>query len=350
MLVMFSFTDNSCMWRILFKISACLAFLIWSQVASANDRHVTDRLIATIAFGSCANQDLPQPIWEDVLEKRPEVFAFLGDNIYAMQFSREAAAAAYAKLNSVAAFAALRRSALILPVWDDNDYGSPDGGREHPQKLEAKELFLDFFEVPSHDRRRMREGVYFSKTLGPPGQQVQFIMLDTRYFRDPLLSDGHAYRPNLDRNATLLGSAQWRWLKAELKEPAAVRVIASSIQVIPDEHRFEKWGNFPHERERLLNLIDRSSSGTSIIISGDRHHAEVSRLQLSKRTLYEITSSALNMTREDGAESNRFRVGERYMRPNFGMLSIDWSAVGPSISARIIGHGHGVVLSEQLQP
>jgi hypothetical protein len=49
----------------------------------------------------------------------------------------------------------------------------------------------------------------------------QVILLDTRYHRDPLLSDG-----------TILGNSQWTWLEKELNGPAsAITIIGSSIQV-----------------------------------------------------------------------------------------------------------------------
>jgi phosphodiesterase/alkaline phosphatase D-like protein len=45
--------------------------------------------------------------------------------------------------------------------------------------------------------------------------------LDTRYHRDPLLSDG-----------TILGDPQWQWLERELHGPQSeITIIGSSIQV-----------------------------------------------------------------------------------------------------------------------
>lgn len=35
-----------------------------------------------IAFGSCGNPQRPLPIFDHVLEHRPDLFIFLGDNIY----------------------------------------------------------------------------------------------------------------------------------------------------------------------------------------------------------------------------------------------------------------------------
>ena len=38
--------------------------------------------LSRIAFGSCADQDDPQPIWSQILGMRPQLFLFIGDNIY----------------------------------------------------------------------------------------------------------------------------------------------------------------------------------------------------------------------------------------------------------------------------
>ena len=35
-----------------------------------------------IAFGSCADQVKPQPIWDAILAYQPELFIFAGDNVY----------------------------------------------------------------------------------------------------------------------------------------------------------------------------------------------------------------------------------------------------------------------------
>ena len=35
-----------------------------------------------IAFGSCASQDKAQPIWDTVIAENPDLFLFIGDNIY----------------------------------------------------------------------------------------------------------------------------------------------------------------------------------------------------------------------------------------------------------------------------
>ncbi len=36
-----------------------------------------------IAFGSCMKPDRPQPVWEAIIDSQPDLFLFIGDNIYA---------------------------------------------------------------------------------------------------------------------------------------------------------------------------------------------------------------------------------------------------------------------------
>jgi alkaline phosphatase D len=38
--------------------------------------------LSRIAFGSCADQVKPQPIWDAILTYQPELFIFAGDNVY----------------------------------------------------------------------------------------------------------------------------------------------------------------------------------------------------------------------------------------------------------------------------
>ena len=38
--------------------------------------------LTRIAFGSCADEERPQPIWNAILAYRPDLFLFVGDNVY----------------------------------------------------------------------------------------------------------------------------------------------------------------------------------------------------------------------------------------------------------------------------
>ena len=54
--------------------------------------------LTRIALGFCAKQNLPQPIWEPILASRPDLFIFLGDNIYGDSKDMEVIQRKYAQL------------------------------------------------------------------------------------------------------------------------------------------------------------------------------------------------------------------------------------------------------------
>src|SRR5436309_4872111 len=82
-----------------------------------------------IAFGSCASQERPQPIWDAVIAAKPELFLFLGNSIYADTDNTEVLKAKYAQLAAVPGFQKLLQTCpLTYAIWDDHDYGTPDAG------------------------------------------------------------------------------------------------------------------------------------------------------------------------------------------------------------------------------
>ena len=252
--------------------------------------------------------------------------------------------AKYEQLGSKPGFVELRANTPVLATWDDHDYGVNDGGAEYPMKEGAKQEFMDFFEVPDDAPMRTREGIYAAHTFGDERHRVQVLLLDTRSFRGPL-DPGEPparYGPTDDTSRTVLGEQQWSWLEQQLREPARIRIIASSIQVIPEQHGWEKWGNFPHERQRFFELLRRTAAEGVILLSGDRHLAEISFLPADDALgigypLYEVTSSGLNRGGGGNAdEPNRYRIGPGNFRgDNFGAITIDWSGDDPSLGLRV---------------
>ena len=73
------------------------------------------------------------------------------------------------------------------------------------------------------------------------------------------------------------------------------------------------------------------------MVSGDRHHAEISRLPESPTgyPLYEVTSSGLTEKSSVRDEANDLRLGEVFSGRNFGVLEIDWSQEDPAVRLQI---------------
>ena len=219
-------------------------------------------LVETIAFGSCNKQDEPQPMWSFIVSEKPDLWLWLGDNIYADTEDMEEMQQMYAKQKSNPAYQKLLKQCPILGTWDDHDYGVNDGGKDFPKKVESKKLMLDFLDVPEDAAVRNREGAYQSYTIGLEGKRVKIILLDIRYFRDPLKKNPDAYqRYHINPDGDVLGEAQWQWLEAELRNSEAqLNLIAGGIQFLPTEQGFEKWANFPKARQRILDLYWRKRS------------------------------------------------------------------------------------------
>jgi alkaline phosphatase D len=317
-----------------------VAFFVPVQPADAG----TDKPLSRIAFGSCMHQEREQTIWEPILKSKPELFLFLGDNIYADTHRIEEMRQEYAKLGAQPGYKKLLATCPVLAAWDDHDYGINDAGAEYPEKKESQIAFLDFFGVPRDSIRRKQEGIYHAQVLGPVGKRVQVILLDTRYHRSPLKLDKKRprnlgqYVANTDPDVTVLGEAQWKWLEEQLKVPAEVRLLCSSIQVVAQDHGFEKWMNFPAERGRLYQLIRDTRASGVIVLSGDRHLAELSVMDAEiGYPLHDLTSSGMNMgnKRFRALEVNRHRLATMDRGNNFGIIRIDWDREDPLLSMEI---------------
>lgn len=324
--------------------------------------------LVRIAFGSCARQYDPQPIWDAIVAAKPQLFLMIGDNIYGDTQDMEVLKAKYGQLGAQPGFQKLKQTCPLLATWDDHDYGMNDGGADYPKRVESQQIFLDFFEVPPESPCRKRPGVYSAHSFGPAGQRVQIILLDTRYFRSPL-KEGFVpgergsgirgkYVPDDSPDAIMLGEEQWNWLAEQLREPAQVRIIASSVQVLANEHGWERWGNFPRERQRLFDLIRDAKAEGVVFISGDRHLAEMSRGDVGiGYPVWDITSSSLNAPsgNKTGAgtrfanEVNSMRVGLVYFDTNFGLIDIDWAAEDPVLKMKVCDESGDVVLMQQVK-
>lgn len=338
-------------------------FLMGSVVVAASQssarsslQKLTNITIERIAFGSCAKQWQHQTIWYAVLAAKPDLWLFLGDNIYgdtdgktAWLVSKEQMSGEWNRLADKPEFQRARAQIPMMATWDNHDYGSHAGGAEFPVKEGTKEAFLTFWGEPTDSPRWKRTGIYYAKIFGPEGKRVQVILLDTKYNRSPFKPDPMpkeerlkvgkvgGYIPDNDSSKTNLGEEQWAWLEEELKKPAEVRLIASSIQVIPNQKGMDEWGNFPLERQRLLDLV--ANTNGVVLLSGNVHFAELSRYDLSSYPLIELTSSGMTHINElYGKANNDYRIRGPYINHNFGMVEIDWGVQpSPLITLKAIG-------------
>jgi alkaline phosphatase D len=296
----------------------------------------------TIAFGSCSHQYDSLQMWDNVIAHKPLAWIWMGDNIYGDTRDMAIMKEKYGMQKQRLSYQQLMKSMDVYGIWDDHDYGINDGGKEYIMKDESKDLMLDFLDIPKNARVRNRPGAYQSYTIENKGLKIKLILLDTRYFRDTMhinLDAPPLYHPNME--GSILGKAQWSWLEQELtSSDADIHLIGSSIQLIPNDHGWEKWGNFPNERKRFFDLIVKTKPARPIILSGDRHIAEFSKIKLDglQYPLYEFTSSGLTHSwNSKRPEENEFRIGELIIQKNFGLIHIKHDKKSIQINLGIYG-------------
>ena len=288
-----------------------MRFLILYLIANLSFAEIVYKL----GIGSCVDQDYPTPAWASLEKESINSFFFLGDNIYGDVPSGrlDNVILSYEKLNDQ--MPSWLKNTEKLVIWDDHDYGLNDAGANYIYKAESQQIYNDAWNIDQNDPRRSREGIYFSELKDIAGKKILIVGLDTRYFRSNLIKIGNSYKPHKNSNTTILGPIQWQWLEKELSREHDILILASSIQVLATEHRFEKWSNIPHERDRLLALLNKLSSKV-LIISGDRHRSGFYKLD----NIYEFTSSSLNKGIFPSYESDSLLLGKTYTQNNYGIV------------------------------
>lgn len=239
-----------------------------------------------IAFGSCARVQLDdrQPVFEAIAATEPDLFLWLGDNIYADSDAEPAFTDNYGRQRSVDSLQPLLRSVPQLAIWDDHDFGYNDSDGANPAKAMTLRLFKRWWANPAAGLPDT-PGVFFRHSFGP----VDIFMLDGRYHRDsPSAPDGPA--------KTMLGAGQKAWLKRELKASRAMFKILVSGTGWSSAKRGEGWGAYQDERNELLDFIRDNKVSGCFGISGDVHMGEANCVPWSEKggyDFYDLASSGL---------------------------------------------------------
>ncbi|WP_158970567.1 alkaline phosphatase D family protein [Paraglaciecola sp. L3A3] len=311
-------------------------FLCGLLVCTANANSSQTNSHYKIVFGSCLHQDKEQPIWQAMNAEQADLFVLLGDNIYGDTEDMAVLTAKYAKQWQQPGMQTMLQNTPMVGIWDDHDFGVNDGGAEYPQKEASRQIMLDYFKEPKDSIRRTREaGIYTSYIFGKAPMRVQIILPDLRWNRTPLNSvDKSAYmtdkapkkmgpyEPSEDPTASMLGEAQWQWLEQQLQEPADIRIMASSLQLLPEFTGWESWANFPKERQQFLDLLDKYQVNNLVVVSGDTHWSELTKVKRkNQQVLWEMTASGLTEEWKD-VSPNQHRVGQSYSKANYGVIDI----------------------------
>ena len=304
-----------------------------------------DQRISKILLASCLDEEKgPSAALMSMAKEEADLFLMIGDNVYGDRDGRsyvnnqtdlEELRESFADLAVREDFQALRAAVPMMVAWDDHDYGANDSGKEFPFRGLAERVHEVFWGLDKQDVGQW-PGTYYARTFGPDGQRVQVIMLDTRFFRSALTPTDEWGAPGKERYLPaaegsyqdMLGAAQWTWLENQLREPADIRLIASSIQVMPPVHGWEAWSTMPEERARLFDLVKRTEASGVVFLSGDRHTSFIYEEDgVLPYAAHELTASSLNVSfATESSEMDARQVGAGFPPENYGEVQIDWDA------------------------
>lgn len=283
-----------------------------------------------IALGSCAYLndgifDRPgtpygggEEIFDQIAAATPDLMLWLGDNLYLREpewTSREGINRRYRYHREHPRLQRLWSATSHIAIWDDHDFGPNDADASFVNKAWTLEMFRRYWPQPYAPQP---EAIYGQVSLG----DVDIFLLDDRSFRYP-----NRWPEGPDK--AMYGEAQMHWLRRALTASnAPFKLVAGGGQFFNQANRFEAWSKFPAEQQAMRRWLDESKVPGVVFLSGDRHFAELLRIERTGRyPLYELTTSPLTsgpVRRPDDAERTNPDLvpGTFYNERNFAMLTV----------------------------
>jgi alkaline phosphatase D len=292
--------------------------------------------VFSVATGSCARypEDPDQVIWRSVAAANPDLFIWLGDNIYADSGQPSAINGDYQRQRDVITYQPVARRIPQIAIWDDHDSGLNNGAGNSTFKESAFKSFQNYWANPSYGLDDT-PGVFFDYHYGG----VDFFLLDGRYYRDPNEA------PDVP-GKTMLGAGQKAWLKDRLRaSKAPFKIIATgggwTVNKGPGG---DSWASFVTERDELFDFIrDERISGV-VLLSGDTHIAELNAIPWSEKggyDMYDLVSSPLAQDTSDDFLERRpeARIRQVYFgSSNFGLLHFDMREDDPWLEFNVLNY------------
>jgi alkaline phosphatase D len=295
-----------------------------------------------IAFGGGAGFTPPhERMWDTIASHKPLAMLLLGDNVYIDTPEVPATQRyCYYRRQSRPEFRRLVSSTPVFAIYDDHDFGTNDcvGGPEiddPPWKRSVWRIFRENWVNPRYGGGEKHPGCWFAFSIG----DVDFFMLDGRYYRDP---DG--------KPPSMLGPVQKAWLLEKLKgSKATFKVIASPVPwafgTKPGSR--DTWEGFKTEREEVFRFLETNKIDGVVLLSADRHRSDIWRIPRSGYDLYEFESSRLtNIHTHPVMKGSLFGYNEKC---SFGLLSFDTTTPDPEIVYRIINIDNEAVYTFRLK-
>ena len=300
------------------KLLSLLILLLSHSAHSSLPEYTLNDRLDYFALGSCNRQSDKQWAWPIAEQRNPDLWLWLGDNIYGDSDDKAVMKEKYDQLSNNPGYKSFRKNVPVIGIWDDHDYGLNDGGKDFHAKEQNRLLFLDFIGEEKSSKRWKQKGIYTTYKVGPEGQQVRFILLDTRYHLEKYGDE-----------ADILGETQWEWLEEILKtSEAQIHFIASGISVLTAKKKAkETWQKSPKAFRRLHSLLQKYNTPGVFFLVGDRHLSTAYQKERHGILYTEIMASGMTHNKSGiGKSIARSYYGKKnsLFHNNFGEIRIHW--------------------------
>lgn len=198
--------------------------------------------------------------WADLATRTNfDLLLMLGDNHYGDTTEPAKHFEKFGVQRRLPGYAEVSQRVPQYAIWDNHDYGPDPTDKRQPKKADSLRAFQMLWANPAFGEPD-NPGVYFKFTRG----DIDFFMLDGRYYRDPNNAPE-------DGKKTHLGEKQLAWLKRELvASKSKIKVLAAGGEW--QTHGLPaSWTSFARERAELFKHIEDNGITGVLLLSGDRH-------------------------------------------------------------------------------
>ncbi|MEQ1722703.1 MAG: hypothetical protein ABL930_05975 [Pseudobdellovibrio sp.] len=221
-----------------------------------------DKNLQVIAFSSGINSEPPEPLWTTIEKNNPELMLVCSTPTPLKSLSK------------TSEYRAIREKVPFMATW--YNYNTS-------KKFETKADFIKNWPYAKNMITANQDGFYHSKFFGTKKNLIHIIMSD--------LSD------------TRSQEAQWAWLENELKQPAAIKVLACG----------------PEQREKLLALIKKTKAKNLILIPNNQPVQNFEKTEIKDfGPIYEATANTADFSPVRSVSSAETPL-------NFGLIKINWN-------------------------
>lgn len=292
----------------------------------------------TIAFGACANTRSNHPVFDTIRRHQPLFFLHMGDLHYEDIGANDRGRfrQAYDTVLAQPNQAALYRSAPIVYIWDDHDYGPNDSDATAPGRTAARLTYQEY--VPHYPLAAGGGDVpiYQAFTIG----RVRFILTDTRSERTPRSEPDNTEK-------SMLGPTQKAWLKQQLLAANGVYPVIVWVSTSPwiadlPGSGDDNWAGYSTERRELADFIEQQAIQGLLMLCGDVHMLAIddgrnNRYSTSGARGFPVMQAApLDRANASDLPDNTYSEGQFPGHSQFGLMTIADDG-GPSIHIRWSG-------------